>query len=122
MGYLAARLGKDQPTEAEREQLILALKEAILLRCSPSAIIVFGSILGHGFTHASDVDCAVIFPDRAAREQGRKRLYSPPSLLNIPYDLLLYEAAEFVRKADCGGICQVIQETGRVVYDQKSKI
>ena len=122
MGYLAARLGKDQPTSVDREQLILALREAILRRCTPQLIIVFGSVLGEGFTRASDIDCAVIFKDRESLSIGRKVLYQGPSLLDHPYDLLLYESTEFLRKASEGGICQVIQESGRSVYDQKPKV
>ena len=122
MGYLASRLGKDQPTAIERQQIILALRDAILARCSPVNIIIFGSILSDHFTYASDIDCAVIFADRSALAQGRKRLYAPPVLLDIPYDFLLYEQKDFAHKTAEGGICQVIQETGQVIYDQKSEV
>jgi predicted nucleotidyltransferase len=98
------------------------LRDAILSRVTPEAIIVFGSILGDGFTHASDIDCAVIFADRSALQSGRKQLFRAPLLIDMPYDLLLYDQAEFDRKSIEGGICQVIRESGRVLYDQKSKV
>ena len=122
LGYLADRLGINQPSDAEREQLILTLRDSILRRCSPQQIIVFGSVLGKAFTHASDLDCAVIFADRVSLNLGRKKLYCAPSLIDYSVDLLLYEQTEFLRKAGEGGICQVIQETGRGIYDQKSEI
>jgi len=122
LGYLAARLGKDQPSKTEREQLILALSTSILQRCAPVRIIFFGSVLGESFTHASDIDCAVIFANRAELILGRKKLYASPLLIDHPYDLLLYEQADFLRKSNEGGICQVIQETGKEIYDQESKI
>lgn len=122
MGYLAARLGKDQPTKAEREQLINTLRDTILCRCAPQAIYVFGSILGEQFSRASDIDCAVIFADRTALTSGRKQLFCNPPLVDHPYDVLLYDQVEFARKANEGGICQVIQDSGRNIYDQKSKV
>jgi predicted nucleotidyltransferase len=122
LGYLAAKLGKDQPNEAEKLRIIGALRDAILARVTPQAIIVFGSILGEDFTHASDIDCAVIFADRLALQDGRKKLFCAPLLIEMPYDLLLYDQAEFRRKSMEGGICQVIGESGRVIYDQKSEV
>lgn len=122
MGYLAAKLGKDQPSEAEKLRIISDLREAILARVTPQAIIVFGSILGEGFTHASDIDCAVIFADHLALKSGRKQLFCAPLLIDMPYDLLLYGEAEFRRKSTEGGICQVIRESGRVIYDQKPEV
>lgn len=122
MGYLAAKLGKDQPNETEKLRIISDLRDAILGRVTPQTIIVFGSILGEGFTHASDIDCAVIFADRLGLQTGRKQLFCAPLLIDMPYDLLLYDQAEFSRKSIEGGICQVIRESGRVIYDQKSEV
>jgi predicted nucleotidyltransferase len=122
MGYLAARLGKDQPTKAERDALIETARAEVLRRCRPRAIYVFGSILEETFTRASDIDIAVVFRTAADRDRARKALFAAPPLVAAPYDLLLYDESSFERKADQGGICQVIRETGKKIYDEGSKV
>lgn len=122
MGYLAARLAAEQPTAQERDALVEALKTAVLGRCQPCSIYLFGSSLGSAFTNASDIDLAVIFEDQGRLEEARTRLFSAPSLIPAPYDLLLYEQSEFERRAERGGICQVIKETGKKLHDQRSEV
>lgn len=122
MGYLAAKLGRHQPNQAERERAVEALRSAILARCVPTKIWVFGSILTDHFTHASDIDCAVLFKSVTDLQQARRDLYRSPALIDLPYDLLLYVDSDFYRKSQEGGICQVINENGRIVYDQESKV
>lgn len=113
MGYLAARLGPDQPSPRQIEHLIGELKQAILTRVQPEGIFVFGSAAWGPFTQASDLDFAVIFASDEALSTARKRLFKSPPLIPWPYDLLLYTAEEFARKANEGGVCQVILERGR---------
>jgi hypothetical protein len=113
MGYLAARLGKDQPTAQDRDELIARFVEALSDRVDPQAIYLFGSILSPDFTYASDIDAAVIFADANQAKKASAKIFAPPCLVDWPYDVLIYSAQEFAKKAEIGGICQVIKETGR---------
>lgn len=122
MGYLAAKLAEDQPTVAQREELIAAMRIAILARSFPSKIYIFGSVLGEDFTNASDIDVAVVFDSVEFLADARKKLFSPPVLIPMSYDLLLYVSEDFESKAAIGGVCQVIKETARLVYDKRSEV
>src|SRR4051812_35644954 len=117
MGYLAARLGADQPTQEDRDEIVEKATKAILSRCDPSAIFIFGSVLRSDFSRASDVDIAVIFSDQEELKRARSHLYRSPPLLSLPYDLVLFEGVEFERKSGQGGICQIIKETGKKTYE-----
>jgi predicted nucleotidyltransferase len=122
MGYLAASLGSDQPTAEEVATLVDGLKQAILARCRPLAICLFGSAADGTLTRASDLDVAVILPNGHDVRAAKADLFRGPPLVLVPYDLLVFEQSEFERKAVEGGICQVIKDTGKSIYDERPKV
>lgn len=117
MSLLSANLGAKQPTSQDIQNQVQLLISAVLERCSPLRIYLFGSALSGAFTHASDIDLVLIFADHKSLTLGRAQLYGHGPLSNRPYDLLLYTQEEFNEKAKNGGVCFHVGHTGKIVYD-----
>lgn len=121
MGLLEARLGKQPPVE-EVENKIREIVKRILGVSSPSQIYLFGSALTSEFTYASDLDFAIIFFSEEEKRVARKNIYGKNLSEGIPADYLCFSQAEFEKRASQGGVCQVIRETGRLLYDKRTKV
>ena len=93
----------------------------IVERVTPLSVYAFGSSTGESRHAGSDLDICVVLPDGFCLKQARKKLFISP-LTALPLDLLLYEESDFLKRADTGGICQVILEDGRLLYGKRLKL
>ncbi len=65
----------------------------------------------------SDIDIALIFPDRQSLVKARTALYTLPPLQDSwPCDLVFYTSKEFLDKLERGGLCEIIREEGQLLY------
>jgi predicted nucleotidyltransferase len=86
---------------------------------APRRIYVFGSAARDELTDASDVDLAILYDDAAALRQGRQAYHGQrdPHFL-WPVDVLFFTVPEFDRRAAIGGVCAVIRDEGRLVFER----
>ena len=89
--------------------------EEILKLCKPSKIVLFGSGAAGTAKPSSDLDFAIIFVNQAEVREA-KQVYKISALLGIPIDFLLFDEAGYKEKLDRGGVCELIEAEGRVVF------
>ncbi len=79
-------------------------------------IYIFGSWLNGTFNVESDIDFAVIVPEK----KDVKIFYNLLSLkgLEWPADVIAFDKKSFEEKKETGGIAMVIAEDGREVFPQ----
>jgi predicted nucleotidyltransferase len=83
----------------------------------PARIITFGSASRRELREDSDIDLAVLFSDESELRRGREAIHTAPREDLWPLDLLCYTAKDFDTRADSGGVCMLIRNEGRVLYD-----
>lgn len=96
--------------DAEIRNLCDGLEKAI----QPRTIYVFGSAVTGDRHAASDIDLAVIV---ALPDQIKNALRMAAKLASnrlLPVDIVVFDQATFLHRRNLGGICQTIQEEGRL--------
>ena len=120
LGRFMSRFSPKKISDAETESLVESKLKWILDGCSPTRVILFGSASRGELTDYSDVDFAVLFDSIPALIEGRKTLFSRPRLDDWPQDILCFEEADFLRRVQTGGVCEIIAEEGQVLFKRSS--
>lgn len=107
------QLGSTPLEPQEQQRLIERLEKAIVRRCRPEAVYIFGSAASKELTNASDLDVACIFQDQQTLSEGRKRLAGLAGELGVGIDLLCFTTAGFAERADKGGLATEIKTRGK---------
>lgn len=115
MGFISDRVQIEGRETKIKE--IEDLKLAILSLCQPKQLILFGSALSEFWSRGSDIDLALIFESQVDLECAKNKLRQKALTQNRSYDLLFYTENEFLEKSCTGGVCQIIREQGRVIYE-----
>jgi len=85
--------------------------------CVPVQVIAFGSAGRGELREDSDIDLAILFADETQLRHGRDAVRKAPREDMWPLDLLFYTWEEFESRASSGGVCMLIRDEGRALYD-----
>ena len=100
------------------------IKKAVDWLCSrhqPSAIWLFGSASRYELTEFSDLDIAVIFDSEEELKKARsERIFLLSQSIDWPVDLLLMTHQHFLHRVNVGGVCEIIKDEGKCLYDSKA--
>lgn len=102
-----------------QQQLISHYADALVSKCTPAAVIVFGSAARGGeMTENSDIDLAVILPDSKSLVTAKAAWYSsPPKGIDLwPCDILWYTEVEFLNRVQKGGVAEIISTEGIIAH------
>ena len=113
-----SRFSPKKIADVEAASIVESKLKWILEGCSPTRVILFGSAARGELTDYSDVDFAVLFDSLPALIEGRKTLFSRPRLDDWPQDILCFEEADFLRRVQTGGVCEIITEEGQVLFQR----
>jgi len=110
---------KKIPT-SEATTLVESKLKWILEGCAPTRVILFGSASRGELTDHSDVDFAVLFDSLPTLKDARLKLFSRPRNDDWPQDILCFLEADFLSRIQTGGVCEIIAEEGKVIYQRGS--
>jgi predicted nucleotidyltransferase len=113
-----SRFAPQKLSQEETEAIVQQKLKWILDGCLPSRVFLFGSAARGELTDYSDVDFAVLFESEAELKNARKTLFSRPREDDVPHDILLFVEAEFERKGSIGGVCAIIAEEGKLLFER----
>lgn len=113
-----SRFSPKKKSATDANDLVNSKLKWILAGCSPTRVILFGSAARGELTDHSDVDFAVLFESPTALTEGRKTLFSRPRDDDWPQDILLFVEADFARKVRTGGVCEIIADEGKVIFQR----
>lgn len=122
MGYLASRLTALELHDEEIRSITEIIQNRILSVSKPNRIVLFGSAAAGRMSQASDFDVAIIFDDSADLKDKQKKILRANLFRDLDVDLLFFSDSEFARKSQVGGVCWEIERTGKVLYDQRTKV
>ena len=94
----------------------------ILAASTPDRVYVFGSAARHQLTEDSDLDFAIVFANESELNIQQKAISQRRRPDMWPRDLLFFTAEEFDRKSQVGGVCMIIVEDGRLVFEGHKRI
>lgn len=112
------RFSPKKVSATDANDLVNSKLKWILAGCSPTRVILFGSAARGELTDYSDVDFAVQFESATALTEGCKTLFSRPRDDDWPQDILLFVEADFARKVQTGGVCEIIADEGKVIFQR----
>ncbi len=116
-----SRFAPKKISASETAALIDSKLKWILAGCTPNRVILFGSASRGELTDHSDVDFALLFESAEALTAAKKTLFSRPREDDWPQDILLFVEADFVRKTQTGGVCEIIADEGKVIFQRSSE-
>lgn len=107
---------------------VLEQKRSWILRvcaasgCSPARVIAFGSAGRGELREDSDIDLAILFADETQFRNGRDAVRKAPREDMWPLDLLFYTVDDFELRAGSGGVCMLVRNEGRVLYNTAKEV
>lgn len=109
-------------SEAEQNEVLENKLRWLLDACEaeaslPLRILVFGSAARGELREDSDVDIALVFADEQTMGKARKAVARSPRTDLWPVDLLYFTQKEFRTRAEIGGVCMLIRDEGRVLWE-----
>lgn len=109
-------------SEAEQNEVLEKKLGWLLDACTakaalPLRIYVFGSAARGELREDSDVDIALVFADEQTMAKARKAVSRSPRTDLWPVDLLYFTQEEFQARAKIGGVCMLIRDEGRVLWE-----
>ena len=109
-------------SEAEQNEVLENKLRWLLEACEreaslPHRILVFGSAARGELREDSDIDIALVFADEQTMGKARKAVARSPRTDLWPVDLLYFTQEEFRTKAETGGVCMLIRDEGRVLWE-----
>ena len=109
-------------SEAEQNEVLEHKLRWLLDACEgesslPLRILVFGSAARGELREDSDVDIALVFADEQTMGTARKAVARSPRTDLWPVDLLNFTQDEFQARAEIGGVCMLIRDEGRVLWE-----
>lgn len=108
----------DTVLEQKRSWILGACAES---GCAPVRVIAFGSAGRGELREDSDIDLAILFADETQLRNGRDAVRKAPREDMWPLDLLFYTTEEFESRADSGGVCMLVRNEGRVLYNTEGR-
>lgn len=122
MSILAATLSKYLLTSSQYEELTSLIRTRILSISSPEMIYIFGSYARGTISGTSDLDLAIIFENQEQLIRQKKIILNSKLFLDYSTDLLFFTRDEFEKKSALGGVCTIIKNEGKIIYDKRTKI
>jgi predicted nucleotidyltransferase len=108
-------------SRAETDQIVQQAVEWLRTNFSPRSIWLFGSAARYDATDFSDLDVAVIFDTDVALKAARTNgIFHLSQHIGRPVDMLLYTHSAFMRKTQTGGVCEIIFDEGKCLYDSQA--
>ena len=121
---IRVRMKQLSPSEIDS---VLEQKRSWILRvcaesgCAPVRIVAFGSAGRGELREDSDIDLALLFADETQLRNGRDAVRKAPREDLWPLDLLFYTTEEFESRAKSGGVCMLVRDEGRVLYNAEKE-
>lgn len=116
-----ARLTAEKLSPAETDKIVQQTVEWLCSNFNPRSIWLFGSAARYEATQFSDLDLAVIFDTDAALKAARANgIFHLSQHIGTPVDMLLFTHSTFMQKAQTGGVCEIIFEEGKCLYDSQA--
>jgi predicted nucleotidyltransferase len=122
MGILATNLSRLNLSASQFEEIATLVRNRIINISSPQRIYIFGSYARGTPMESSDLDLAIIFENQELLKKNKKILLTSKLFLDYSVDYLFYTADVFEMKAEIGGVCSVIKNEGKIIYDKRTKI
>lgn len=97
------------------------LRACARVGCAPVRVIAFGSAGRGELREDSDIDIAVLFADERQLRCGRDAVRTAAREDMWPLDLLFYTTEEFESRAQGGGVCMLVRNEGRVLYNAEKE-
>lgn len=88
----------------------------LLSVCMPHAVILFGLAAKGTMTDQSDLNLIAIFDTQEEVSSSKKDYYGRRSDRIVPVDVIFMTIAEFKSYASKGGVFQVCQQEGKIIY------
>lgn len=122
MGILAASLSMHSVSDAQFEELACLIRTRILSVSSPEVIYIFGSYARGSISGTSDLDLAIIFETQEILKIQKKRILNSKLFLDYSTDILFFTRDEFEKKSSLWGICTIIKNEGKIIYDKRTEV
>ncbi len=116
---MLAKLLRNKLSDQESSEIVRELLKAVLDRCTPERVTLFGSAARGELTDGSDVDLALLFSDNVSISQARKALYSKGPLISWPVDLIYFTIEDFEQRKETSGLCHLIAQEGKILWENK---
>ena len=113
-----ARLVAKKLDANQSDLLISTVLSRALAAGSPQQIYLFGSAARGELTEASDIDLAILYASDEELKQGRVEYYKQRAPVDWPVDVLFFTKKAFEEKKAIGGVCMIIAEEGRVLFNR----
>ena len=114
MSTLAFLKKKIAPAAVDAE--VARVVARIVTEVKPLAVYIFGSAARGELTDQSDLDLLIILREEIEIKPARKAIAKIRPFSAFPLDLIWMSESTFAHKAARGGLAQVIQEEGKLVY------
>lgn len=111
LAFLRKRL---DPTAAQAE--VARIVARIVSEVNPLEVYIFGSAARGALTDQSDLDLLIVLREEINIKPARKAIAKIRPFSKIPLDIVWMSEATFALKAAMGGLAQVVQEEGKLVY------
>jgi len=85
---------------------------------NPYAIYLFGSLARDEFTDQSDIDLLIITHSVDDIRAARKAVAKIRPFSRFPVDVVWMSRDDFVKRANIGGIAQIVKEEGRLMFGE----
>lgn len=122
MGILAASLSMHTVSDSQLEELACLIRTRILSVSSPEIIYIFGSYARGSISGTSDLDLAIIFENQELLKTQKKIILNSKLFLDYSTDLLFFSREEFEKKSSLWGVCTIIKNEGKIIYDKRTEI
>lgn len=103
-------------TRQSIDEPLQAIVASLIDACQPQRVILFGSFATDTATSGSDIDLVVTFATEAERRAAPAAFTKRRPKINWALDIIWILDADFTRKAAVGGVCQIAEEDGLVLY------
>lgn len=111
LAFIKKKIVPDQ-ANAEVARVVDIIASTIL----PLEVYVFGSAARGELTDQSDLDILIIMESESEIKAARKAIAKIRPFSELPLDLVWMSQATFFKKASIGGLAQVIQEEGKLMF------
>ena len=114
------QIAQKLPLDSQKKMIERGLNRILRSEAIPyiARVILFGSGARGELTEISDIDVCVVVKDGFDLKLVKSLLVRAPREEDdeVVYDVLVFSNASFLTKVQIGGVCQIAEEEGVILY------